>query len=155
MRWKSIQTPAWTLKRAAGRFITRQTRTKFSPEARKHINKEMALEIKPLKEGHAVTYRQPKNDILPRIPFRGLCLAPSGSGKTVTIVNMLTRPEFYGDSCFSHVYWCSPTATIDPALDALREYAKKNLPHQDQDGDDPIFHDSVDVEFLQSRINVT
>ena len=113
----------------------------------------MALDIKPLKEGHEVTYRQPKNDIIPRIPFRGLCLAPSNSGKTVTIVNMLTRPEFYGNGLFSHIYWCSPTATIDPALDALREYAKIHLPHQDQDGDDPIFHDSVDVDFLQSRID--
>ena len=109
----------------------------------------MALDIKPLKEGHEVTYRQPKNDIIPRIPFRGLCLAPSGSGKTVALVNMLTRPDFYA-GLFSHIYWCSPTATIDPALDALREYVKTL--DQDQD-EDPTFHDSVDVEFLQSRIS--
>ena len=113
----------------------------------------MSLDIKPLKEGHAVTYRQPKNDILPRVPFRGLCLAPSGSGKTVALVNMLTRPEFYGgpNPLFSHLYWCSPTATIDPALDALREFVKNHL-DQDQD-EDPTFHDSIDVEFLQSRVN--
>ena len=110
----------------------------------------MALEIKPLKEGHAVKYRQPKNDIIPRVPFRGLCLAPSGSGKTLAIVNMLTRPEFYGAGLLSHIYWCSPTATIDPALDALREYVKTL--DQDQD-EDPTFHDSVDVEFLQARVN--
>ena len=112
----------------------------------------MALDIKPLKEGHAVTYRQPKNDVIPRIPFRGLCLAPSSSGKTLAIVNMLTRPEFYGgpNGLFTHIYWASPTATIDPALDALREYVKTL--DQDQD-EDPTFHDSVDVEFLQSRVN--
>ena len=109
----------------------------------------MALEIKPIQDGHAVTYRQPKNDILMRIPFRGLVLAPSNSGKTVAIVNMLTRPEFYG-GLFDHIYWCSPTATIDPALDALRKYVKSR--EQDQDKD-PTFHDSVDVEFLQSRVN--
>ena len=113
----------------------------------------MSLDIKPLKEGHAVRYRQPKNDILPRVPFRGLTLAPSGSGKTLALVNMLTRPEFYGGSnpIFTHIYWCSPTATIDPALDALREFVKNHL-DQDQD-EDPTFHDSVDVEFLQSRVN--
>ena len=109
----------------------------------------MALEIKHLKEGHAVKYRQPKNDIIPRVPFRGLCLAPSGSGKSLAIVNMLTRPDFYA-GLLSHIYWCSPTATIDPALDALREYVKTL--DQDQD-DDPTFHDSVDVEFLQARVN--
>jgi len=109
----------------------------------------MALDIKPVKEGHGVTYRQPKNDILMRIPFRGLALAPSNSGKTVSIVNLLTRPEFYG-GLFTHIYWCSPTATIDPALDALRSYVKTM--DQDQD-EDPTFHDSVDVEFLQSRVN--
>ena len=109
------------------------------------------LDIRPLKEGHAVTYHQPKNDVIPRIPFRGLCLAPSGSGKTSVIVNMLTRPEFYA-GLFSHLYWCSPTATIDPALNALREYVSEHLPEQDQD-DDPTFHDGVDVEFLQSRVN--
>ena len=110
----------------------------------------MSLDIKPTKEGHAVTYRQPKNDILMRIPFRGLALAPSNSGKTVAIVNMLTRPEFYG-GLFTHIYWCSPTATIDPTLDALRSYVKTM--DQNQDDDDLTFHDSVDVEFLQSRVN--
>ena len=113
----------------------------------------MALDIKPLKEGHTVTYRQPKNDILPRIPFRGLCLAPSNSGKTVAVVNMLVRPEFYGgaDPLFTHYYWCSPTATMDPALDALKEHVKKHT-DQDVDGNDPCFHDSVDTEFLKSRV---
>ena len=110
----------------------------------------MALEIKPLKEGHAVTYRQPTNDILPRIPFRGLALAPSGSGKTLAIVNMLTRPEFYGH-LFTHIYWCSPSSRIDPAINPLREFVENHL-EQNQD-DDPTFHDSVDVEFLQSRVD--
>ena len=111
----------------------------------------MALDIKPLKEGHAVTYKQPKNDILPSIPFRGLCLAPSGSGKTLALVNLITRAEGYRH-LFSHVFWCSPTATIDPALDALRDALKDICPDQDQDKD-PTFHDTVDVEFLQERVN--
>ena len=110
----------------------------------------MALEIKPLKESHKVTYRQPKSEILPRIPFRGLVLAPSNSGKTVSVVNMLTRDDMY-KGCFSHVYWCSPSATIDSALDPLREFVSKHLPEQDQETD-PTFHDFVDVKFLESRV---
>ena len=50
-----------------------------------------------------------------------------------------------------HLYWCSPSATIDSALDPLREYVSKHLPEQDQETD-PTFHDFVDVKFLESRV---
>jgi hypothetical protein len=106
------------------------------------------MEIGPLKEGFAVQMPQPKNEVIPRLPCRGLVLAPSNSGKTNAVVTMLTDPRFY-KGMFTRVYWCSPTASVDPALDPLRRYVETL---QDQK-EDATFHDTVDVPFLQSRVD--
>jgi len=61
---------------------------------------------------------------------------------------MLTDTRFYKD-LFTRIYWCSPTATVDPALDPLRRYVE-TLQNQKED---PTFHETVDVSFLQSRVD--
>ncbi len=107
------------------------------------------MEIGPLKEGYSVQIPQAKSDILPALPLRMLCLAPGSSGKTTVIVTLLTDPRFYRGK-FSKMYWCSPSATVDPALDVLREYVRDHL---DQDTtNDPVFHDGIPVDFLESRV---
>ena len=45
----------------------------------------------------------------------------------------------------------SPTSTVDPSLDVLRKNVKNDL-RQNQE-EDPTFHDQIDVQFLQSRID--
>ncbi len=107
------------------------------------------MEIGALKEGYKVEVPQPINEILPRLAMRAIALGPSSSGKTNMLVTLLTDPRFYKGK-FSKVYWCSPTAKVDPSLDVLRKYIKDDL-KQDQD-DDPTFHESIDVPFLQSRV---
>ena len=92
-------------------------------------------------------FPQAKNEVLPRLALRAIALGPSSSGKTNALVTMLTDPRFYRGK-FSHIYWCSPTATVDPSLDVLREYIRDQ---GNQGEDDPAFHDSIDVPFLQSR----
>ena len=107
------------------------------------------MNVGPLKSGYRVEVPQPTNKTLPSLPMRGLFLGPSSAGKTNLIVTMLTDPRFYKNK-FSKIYWMSPSATIDPGLDPLREYVKTLDQNQD---DDPTFHDFVDVEFLTEKIN--
>ena len=107
------------------------------------------MEIGALKSGYAVDFPQAKNKILPPLPLRNISLGPSSSGKTNMLVTLLTDPRFYKGK-FSHIYWCSPTATVDPSLDVLRDYIRQQ---GNQGEDDPAFHDSIDVTFLESRVD--
>ena len=80
--------------------------------------------------------------------MRAIALGPSSSGKTNAIVTMLTDERFYRGR-FDRIFWCSPTATVDPALDVLRDYIETT----DQDQEKyPTFHDKVDVPFLSARV---
>ena len=106
------------------------------------------MEIGPLKGGFKVELPQPKNKVLPPLAMRMLAIGPSSAGKSNAIVTLLTDERFYR-GLFEKIYWISPTATVDPGLDILREYVKTR---QDQDKD-PTFHDSVDIPFLQSRLD--
>ena len=107
------------------------------------------MEIGPLKQGYQVRFPQPANDILPSLPCRAIALGPSSSGKTNMLVTLLTDARFYRGK-FEKIYWCSPTATVDPSLDVLRTYVREHL-RQDQE-DDATFHDGIPVEFLQERL---
>ena len=108
------------------------------------------MEIGALKEGYKVDVPQPSNEILPRLAVRAIALAPSGQGKTNMLVTLLTDNRFYRGK-FEKIYWCSPTATVDPSLDVLRKYVKNEL-RQDQE-EDPTFHDEINVQFLQSVVD--
>ncbi len=107
------------------------------------------MEIGPLKEGYRVQVPQAKSDILPSLPLRMLCLGPGNSGKSNALVTLLTDARFFHGK-FEKLYWCSPSATVDPALDVLREYVRDHTA-QDQDSD-PTFHDGIPVDFLESRV---
>ena len=107
------------------------------------------MEIGPLKEGYKVEVNQPKNSILPPLQIRSIVLGPGSSGKSNFLVTLLTDHRFYR-GLFSKIYWCSPTAKIDPSLDSLKKYCEDVL-DQDQD-EDPTFHEQIDVPFLQSRV---
>ena len=107
------------------------------------------MEIGALKSGYAVEFPQAANEVLPRLALRAIALGPSSSGKTNALVTLLTDSRFYRGK-FSHIYWCSPTASVDPSLDVLRDYIRDQ---GKQGEDDPAFHDSIDVAFLQSRVD--
>ncbi len=107
------------------------------------------MEIGPLKQGHAVKFPQGKNEVLPSLPCRLLALSPGSGGKTTTLVTMITDPRFYRGR-FSKVVWCSPSATVDPALDVLREYVRDEL--QQNQEEEPTFHDFINVPFLEAMV---
>ncbi len=103
--------------------------------------------IEPLKEP-GYEYPQSKTAIMPRLPVRGLVLAPGSGGKTTMLVRMLVDKEFWGGK-FSRIYWFSPSASVDDSLDPLREYVKKI---QDQD-EDPTFHEEFDTDFIRKLLD--
>ena len=103
--------------------------------------------IEPLKEP-GYEYPQSKTAIMPRLPVRGLVLAPGSGGKTTMLVRMLVDKEFWGGK-FSRIYWFSPSASVDDSLDPLRDYVKKI---QDQE-EDPTFHDDFDTDFIRKLLD--
>ena len=108
------------------------------------------MEVGPIKaKVSEINFKQSKSDVLPRLPIRALALGNSGNGKTNLIATLITDERFYRGS-FEKIYWFSPTAKIDDALDPVREYIDTRL-NQDQE-DDPSFHETLDVAFLHKVI---
>ena len=65
---------------------------------------------------------KPSSDVVPTTPgASGMFLAPSGMGKTTTIVALLLGPY---RECFTEIHVCSPSVEIDSAWDPVREFAK-------------------------------
>ena len=98
-----------------------------------------------------IEFQQGASDVLPSLPMRSIFLGNSGSGKTNAISTMITDSRFYRGR-FERIYWLSPTAKIDDALDPLRDYVEEEL---DQGPEDPTFHDHLDVPFLKRVIDRT
>ena len=103
------------------------------------------MDIRPI-SGSEFSFPQAESDVLPSLPLRMLALGNSGSGKTTTLINLITDRRFYGRKPWERIYWCSPTAAADDALEPLRRHVQDVL-KQDQE-EDPTFHDHIDVPFL-------
>jgi superfamily II DNA or RNA helicase len=68
------------------------------------------LIIKPSKL-QEYTCKQSKHDIVPKLPLRGILLAPSGSGKTVLLSNLILNVYH---NCFERIYIYIYCFTIRP-----------------------------------------
>lgn len=77
----------------------------------------MALKRPPEKKWN---FKQPPEPF-PPCPSRGCFLAPSGQGKTTTIVAMMLGPY---SKCFRSIHVFSPSVEIDSAWDPVRDFAK-------------------------------
>ena len=77
--------------------------------------------IKPIKL-QEYTCKQSKHDIVPKLPLRGILLAPSGSGKTVLLSNLILN--VYRD-CFDRLYIFSPSVHVDETWSAVKDYQEK------------------------------
>ena len=64
----------------------------------------MSIDIKPYKHTQ-YTVEQSKYDQVPRLPARMLLVAPSGSGKTVLLTNLILNVY---RNCFSRIFMFSP-----------------------------------------------
>ena len=104
--------------------------------------------IKPIKLQEFDT-KQSKYDMVPRVPFRSLVLAPSGGGKTVLIQNMIL--DIYRD-CFSRVYIFSPSIEVDSTWLPVKKYIEQEMLVK-HSKEEPIFFDHYDPEALHKIID--
>ena len=65
-------------------------------------------------------FKQPPEPYM-RLPCSTIMLAPSGGGKTSTIVDLITGPYA---RCFESIHVFSPSVFIDSAWDIVRDFAK-------------------------------
>ena len=72
--------------------------------------------IKPIKVTE-YTCKQSKHSVVPKLPLRGILLAPSGSGKTVLLSNMMLN-IYRG--CFERIYIFSPSIHVDQTWEAVK-----------------------------------
>ena len=79
----------------------------------------MALKRPPEKTWN---WRKPSSEVVPQTPGANGCfLAPSGMGKTTTLIALLLGPY---RACFDEVHVFSPSVQLDSAWDPVREFAK-------------------------------
>ena len=62
--------------------------------------------------------KQSKRDIVPKLPLRGILLAPSGSGKTVLLSNLIL--SVYRD-CFERLYIFSLSVHVGQTSQAVKD----------------------------------
>ena len=76
--------------------------------------------------GPQLKHKQGKTEILPRLSARIVVAGPSGVGKGVLVMQLLTNPEFYR-GCFERIYYFSQSANVDGNLLGLKAYCEKEL----------------------------
>ena len=93
--------------------------------------------------------KQPRigGDVVPSLPCRIILSAPSNSGKTVLLVDMLTR--IYA-GCFERIYVFSPSVHLDSAWTPVKEYSAKVL---GVPPDEETFFDSWDEDKLSEILS--
>ena len=74
--------------------------------------------IKPL-ELQEYTCKQSKHGIVPKLPLRGILLAPSGSGTTVLLSNLILNVYRH---CYEIIFVCSPSVAVDQTRQAVKDY---------------------------------
>ena len=84
-------------------------------------------EVQDIKHtGPVLKHKQSKTEILPRLSSRICVAGPSGVGKGVLVMQLLTNPEFYR-GCFERIYYFSQSAKVDSNLLGLKAYCEKEL----------------------------
>ena len=111
-------------------------------------SKSNPLQIQVAKHDQWET-KQPRigADVVPSVPCRIILSAPSNSGKTVLLVDMLTR--IYA-GCFERIYVFSPSISLDSAWGPMKEYSAKvmGVPPEEQ-----TFFDEWDEDKLSEILS--
>ena len=83
------------------------------------------------------------------LPARILLNAPSGTGKTVALTNLVM--DIY-KGCFEKIYIFSPTFFIDDNWDAVKKYIEKELDNKHSD-EEPIYFETFEEKDLERIID--
>ena len=108
----------------------------------------MIPHIKPIKSAE-YTCKQSKYPQLYTLPTRSLIVGPSGTGKSVLLVNMLL--DIYR-GCFSKIYIFSPSIHVDKTWQPVISYAEKHL-NQKESKTDKYFFSEYEPSELQKIID--
>ena len=87
------------------------------------MSKHNSLDMKPicLKD---YSCKQSCHSHVPKVPVRMVLLAPSGSGKTVLLSNLILN--IYRD-CFERIYIFSPSIDIDATWEPVKKYQMEKM----------------------------
>lgn len=98
--------------------------------------------------------KQSKYEIVPRLPFKSLIYAASGSGKTVLITNLIEN--VYRD-CFERIYVFSPSINIDDNWKTTKQYLNSaiNLGENEPSLFQENFDESVVDEIMTTQKKIT
>jgi hypothetical protein len=105
-------------------------------------------EVQDIKHtGPVLKHKQSKTNILPRLSSRICVAGPSGVGKGVLVMQLLTNPEFYR-GCFERIYYFSQSAKVDSNLLGLKAYCEKELGQTEE-----CLFSEFDEGFLRDLLN--
>jgi hypothetical protein len=109
-------------------------------------SKHDSHDIKPidLKE---YSCKQSKHSHVPKVPLRMILLAPSGSGKTVLLSNLILN--IYRD-CFERIFVISPSIDIDKTWEPVKKHQADDMKVVEQGSDKLYFFhcDPADLEHI-------
>ena len=106
--------------------------------------KKSELKIEPISL-KSFTCKQSKHSTVPGLPLRGVILAPSGSGKTVLLANLILK-IYRG--CFERIYIFSPSVNVDQTWEAVKKY-QADVMHVKETDDEVLYHEHYTVEALE------
>ncbi len=69
-------------------------------------------------------FPQTKYEVVPKVPFRAIITGPSGSGKSVLLVNMVLK--IY-PKVFSRIYIWLPSTNVDTIWNPEKKYIKEDM----------------------------
>ena len=97
--------------------------------------------------------KQSKYDVVPKIPFKTIIYAPSNSGKTVLITNLI---ENIYKGCFERVYIFSPSITLDDSWLSTKKYLDNtiNLSENEPSLYQPNFDEKIVEEIMTTQKKV-
>jgi len=113
------------------------------------MSKFDSLEIKPI-ELKDYSCKQSKHTHVPKVPIRMICLAPSGSGKTVLLSNLILN-IYRG--CFERIYVFSPSIDIDQTWEAVKKFQTDTMKVSEKNGKDKLYFNHYDPNDLEKIID--
>ena len=102
--------------------------------------------IAPIKQIEYTCKQSKYGEHVPKLPARATICAPSFSGKTVLISNLIL--DVYR-GCFNRIYIWSPTINIDDNFKPVKEYIEKEIKPNEEE---QVYFDHYDSADLQTVI---
>ena len=107
----------------------------------------MSIKIKNYTKEH-YTQKQSKYKEAMQVPYRLMLIAPSGSGKTILIQNLII--DIY-DKVFERVYIFSPSIFVDSAYNSIKDYQKNIM--KVEENENKLYFDHYEHEDLEKIIS--